>query len=653
MIGILLIPVILSLLLSGILLDTFNPTPILASDRYEYCQSGDNASSPVYGGYWLAQGFRASDTYVLSEIRLKLYTSGSPGTLSVSLYSLTFDPFTLSWIPWYARAATTISTTGMTSDNAGAWYSAYFNYEVVNGFYYAIVLSAPAGNSSNAVHWRYDQTGSYTDGKYYSSDDGGISWNMEASYDFMFSNWGDTSASDVYEEYTTGDDSGGEMDSIYWVAQTFTTDNTPHYATGINLKAYRVGYPGTVTVSLQETDNAGHPLGIDLAVGTLDANVITDDSDGDWYNAMFSAAYSLEPCTQYAIVTRAVSGNETNMFGWRYNSVGAYAGGDCNISENSGNTWETLEDTDLMFQVLGEPSSRIVDVAVYTGYVQEGDMIFMIHYLCEVPPAWPNGIASRYYYLSVENATAPVAKVGLPAWGYKPACIYLSPQTAQSITWGKNTTITLTPYTSAWDPLPERTTLTLTLNNFVGPDLFSLDEWVLDTAALMEAYYGEDMVATSGSPYTESSTITQDMLTRTGGEIFIKGVPGLDGVRPHLFSYMEHSPEETTPTEGTNAGQKDLEDTMGTQFMEMFDAWADVIHVDNGQVVAGLFMLAMTIGATSLGMFLAQDVRGGILGAAPIVIIGFGLGFWSLAWMAMGCIVITLVFVWVFLLRGT
>jgi hypothetical protein len=45
----------------------------------------------------------------------------------------------------------------------------------------------------------------------------------------------------------------------YWHAQTFTA-LSDHQVDSVKLLAYRIGYPGTLIVSLRATDYSGHPM---------------------------------------------------------------------------------------------------------------------------------------------------------------------------------------------------------------------------------------------------------------------------------------------------------------------------------------------------------------------------------------------------------
>jgi len=164
------------------------------------------------------------------------------------------------------------------------------------------------------------------------------------------------------EYYKTGDDSGVSVYGIYWSAQTFTVGTTAHTVTSVKLKLYRVGSPGTVTVSIRAT-SAGHPIGSDLTSGTIDGTSLNATEPGSWYRITLTE-YSLSASAKYAVVIRAPSGNYTipnppekpyaNKLVWMAdNTSPAYTGGNCEGSADSGSTWSSYADADLMFEVWG------------------------------------------------------------------------------------------------------------------------------------------------------------------------------------------------------------------------------------------------------------------------------------------------------------
>ena len=167
-----------------------------------------------------------------------------------------------------------------------------------------------------------------------------------------------------YEYYNTGDDDYWELDGVYWQAQTFTVGTVGHKISSVKLKLYRVGSPGTVTVSIKAT-TSGHPSGDDLTVGTIDGNTLTTDPAGAWYEITVTE-YTSSKNTKYAVVVRALTGDASNTVEWRADSSSpTYTDGNVEYSGNSGGTWTSNTDSDFMFEVWGP------DLVVHTKTVSE------------------------------------------------------------------------------------------------------------------------------------------------------------------------------------------------------------------------------------------------------------------------------------------
>jgi len=168
-----------------------------------------------------------------------------------------------------------------------------------------------------------------------------------------------------YEYYNTGDDSFVGVRGVYFKAQTFTVGAVGHAVTSVKLLLYRVGSPGTVTVSIRATDGT-HPTGSDLTSGTINGNSLSTDSAGVWYEIALTS-YALSADTKYAIVVRAPSGADyNNELRWRYDSTSpTYNGGNREDSDSSGVTWSSNTASDLMFEVWSNSQSNSFIVSTY------------------------------------------------------------------------------------------------------------------------------------------------------------------------------------------------------------------------------------------------------------------------------------------------
>jgi hypothetical protein len=160
-------------------------------------------------------------------------------------------------------------------------------------------------------------------------------------------------AASMYEHYNTGDDNHAWLYGTTWVAQSFTP-SAAHTITSVKLKLFRVGSPGTVTVSIRATDGSGHPTGGDLCSGTTNATTLTNSAPGEWREITLGSGYGLSAGTTYAIVVRVTGGDASNYVWWRMDgSSPTYGGGMYLLSFNSGSSWTSGASYDLMFEEWG------------------------------------------------------------------------------------------------------------------------------------------------------------------------------------------------------------------------------------------------------------------------------------------------------------
>lgn len=182
----------------------------------------------------------------------------------------------------------------------------------------------------------------------------------EGDYDFYI--YYGPLANSKHEFYDTGDDEANVNPIITsdWFGQSFTVgttgDNVNFIISSIKLKLYRLGLPGTLTVSIQALDGGDDPDGTDLSTGTIDGNTFTTSSSGNFEEITMSS-FELQASTSYGIVVKALSGNGANWIKWRRDgSSPSYAGGTSKFSENSGSTWFD-DNSDFMFEVYGADAS--------------------------------------------------------------------------------------------------------------------------------------------------------------------------------------------------------------------------------------------------------------------------------------------------------
>ena len=160
-----------------------------------------------------------------------------------------------------------------------------------------------------------------------------------------------------FEYYDSGDDSAAGFYSASWKAQTFTTTDS-FTITSVKLLVYRIGSPGTVTVSIQAVDGSNKPDGSDITglVITDDPSDYTTSTTGLWVEYTFPTPAILSTTTRYAIVMRTASGDLDNRVMPRADiSSPTYTNGESLVSSNSGSSWTAIASADILFETWGNP----------------------------------------------------------------------------------------------------------------------------------------------------------------------------------------------------------------------------------------------------------------------------------------------------------
>ncbi len=127
--------------------------------------------------------------------------------------------------------------------------------------------------------------------------------------------------SQLYEYQNTA---FGYTYSIYGdrrAAQTFTPTRT-HTIASVKLRLYRYGLPGTVTISIRETDDDGHPVGADLCSGQFDGDTLSS-TNWEWREISLDNGPLLKSWHRYAIVVQGGTDNE-NSIRWSESTYDAY-----------------------------------------------------------------------------------------------------------------------------------------------------------------------------------------------------------------------------------------------------------------------------------------------------------------------------------------
>ena len=152
---------------------------------YEYYNTNDDSAGSFDNDEWICQTFTPATAHTIQQVKLKMYRSGTPGTITVSIRATSADKPTGADL-----TSGTINGDTLTTDTAGAWYTiTVTDYALSAGTKYAIVIRST--NAGSLGYCRDDVTSpTYAGGSYGESSDSGVTWTMNTNKDFMFEEWG-------------------------------------------------------------------------------------------------------------------------------------------------------------------------------------------------------------------------------------------------------------------------------------------------------------------------------------------------------------------------------------------------------------------------------------------------------------------------------
>ena len=148
----------------------------------EYYDTGGNWDYEIYGSEWKGQTFTTSSAYTLTNVSLKLARSGTPGTLTVSIFA------TSSGKPTGSALTSNTYDGNSLSDSVYTWIDIQLTpYSLSSGVQYAIVVKATSGDSSNFVYWLAESgMPDYDGGSQVWSSNSGSSWTKQGNNDQYF-----------------------------------------------------------------------------------------------------------------------------------------------------------------------------------------------------------------------------------------------------------------------------------------------------------------------------------------------------------------------------------------------------------------------------------------------------------------------------------
>lgn len=386
-------------------------------------------------------------------------------------------------------------------------------------------------------------------------------------------------ATEVWESYTTGDDTAAQVYGVNWYGQTFTITPQSHSIVDVRFLAYRVGTPSTLTVSVRAVGDDGFPTGDDLTSGTVDGDALTIDTGGSWYGVSLTET-SLEYDETYAICFRAEAGDASNYIAIREDSTGAYSGGQAIESTSGGITWTADTGKDIMFQVNGNALLEVVRAKVFNGYLEDDDMFIVLSYRNNYVPYYPDEVPSLNFWLQLRstNGNIIIAQTVCRQWGYMPGAIYLNANQAASLTSGMPYRIYLAGVSA------ENATAYYTLksSDWQGNALGLLPSWVLTTAHSMATYYGTALT---------TQVQNAEVLNSEGGTLFATGIPSLVETNPELFLDTVYTPDVNPINPGGTSF-----DTATTWEAQVGPVAAALANIIGGVVdISGKYAIALSI----------------------------------------------------------
>jgi len=166
---------------------------------------------------WFTQTFTPEEDYDITSVILKLYRTGTPGTVTVSIRATDVNGKPTG----PDLCVGTVNGNGITTDSAGVEITFTFGSpsSLVVGNQYALILKSPT-NELTYISWKIDKaSASYNGGSTFISYDAGVTWAADPAGgdgDFYFKTYGFTTGEVVIEGFRKILVSGGVDEAPYW-----------------------------------------------------------------------------------------------------------------------------------------------------------------------------------------------------------------------------------------------------------------------------------------------------------------------------------------------------------------------------------------------------------------------------------------------------
>jgi len=182
-------------------------TIFISNTSYEKYITGDDDGASSYYDRWTGQSFTIGNvgtnvSQYITSVRLKLYKTGNPGAVTVSIRATELSGGPPPNVPIPTGSDLTTGTTNgdtLTTDTAGEWRNITLtHYALTKGVTYAICIRAVSGDTDNRVYWRCNSTSSgYAGGHIHLSTDSGSTWSYYDTIDAIFELYGTPMSFDV------------------------------------------------------------------------------------------------------------------------------------------------------------------------------------------------------------------------------------------------------------------------------------------------------------------------------------------------------------------------------------------------------------------------------------------------------------------------
>lgn len=157
----------------------------------------------------------------------------------------------------------------------------------------------------------------------------------------------------LYEYWNISDPALANLFGYFWQGQTFSPREA-HTTKLLKLYMYRYGLPAIVGVSIRSTNGNHKPQGNDLIYVEFDGNLLPTVYTAAKIDVPLGDGLALEKDAPYAIIARAINGNQDNYVRWRFQRPSSYPRGAHVFSSDSGETWEYDITRDMRFEEWGE-----------------------------------------------------------------------------------------------------------------------------------------------------------------------------------------------------------------------------------------------------------------------------------------------------------